>query len=137
MILYCDTSSLVKLYVDESGTEGVRALVAGAAVVATSAIAYVEMRATFARFVREDRAKRLDVAGKVREFEADWARTTVIRADDELLRTAGSLAERHRLRALDAIHLASFVQVLERAGEEDVTFSTFDDRLARAARRIG
>jgi uncharacterized protein len=137
VILYCDTSSLVKLYVDESGTETVRALVAGAAVVATSAVAYVEMRATFARFVREARAKRVDVAAKAREFEADWVTTTVIRADDELLRTAGSLAERHRLRALDAIHLASFVQVLERAGEEDVTFSTFDDRLARAARRIG
>jgi predicted nucleic acid-binding protein len=40
MTLYLDTSSLVKLYVDEVGSDEVRDLVAEAAVVATSIVAY-------------------------------------------------------------------------------------------------
>ena len=53
-------------------------------------------------------------------------------------RRAGHLADRFNLRGFDAIHLASFELVLERAGDEDeVIFSTADDRLARAARRLG
>lgn len=39
MILYLDTSSLVKIYVAEAGSDDVRALVAQATVVATSGIA--------------------------------------------------------------------------------------------------
>ena len=49
VILYLDTSSLVKIYVAEQGSKDVQALVAQATVVATSRVAYPEMRAAFAR----------------------------------------------------------------------------------------
>ena len=42
MTLYLDTSSLVKLYVAEPGSDAVRKLVDDATVVATSSIAYTE-----------------------------------------------------------------------------------------------
>ena len=45
MTLYLDTSSAIKLYVLEAGSDVVRALVGDAAVVATSAITYAETRA--------------------------------------------------------------------------------------------
>lgn len=45
MILYLDTSALVKLYVRERGSVSVRALVEQADVVASSVIAYAEARA--------------------------------------------------------------------------------------------
>lgn len=48
MTLYLDTSSLVKLYVAESGSDTVRALVDAATVVATSSVAYTEARAALA-----------------------------------------------------------------------------------------
>ena len=48
MTLYLDTSSLVKLYVSETGSDAIRQLVAGATVVATSVVAYVETRAALA-----------------------------------------------------------------------------------------
>ena len=51
MILYLDTSALVKLYVREHGSAAVRALVERADVVATSVVAYAEARAAFARLV--------------------------------------------------------------------------------------
>ena len=45
MTLYVDTSSLVKLYVTEVGSEVVRQLTENASVVATSVVAYAETRA--------------------------------------------------------------------------------------------
>src|SRR5712675_884834 len=53
LTLYLDTSSLVKLYVTEAGSDVVRQLVGDASVVATSVVAYTETRASLARLHRE------------------------------------------------------------------------------------
>lgn len=53
MTLYLDTSSLVKLYVTEAGSAEVHQLVGDANVVATSVVAYADMRAALARLRRE------------------------------------------------------------------------------------
>ena len=45
MILYLNTSALLKLYVEETGSQAVMALLERAQVVSTSRVAYVEMRA--------------------------------------------------------------------------------------------
>jgi len=50
-----------------------------------------------------------------------------------LCRSAGELAERHHLKSLDAIHLASFVELTSTTWPDDVEFSSFDTRLNRAA----
>jgi uncharacterized protein len=133
MTLYLDTSSLVKLYVDEDGSGAVRELLDAAAVVATSAVAYAETRATLARLRREKRLTAAAHTSAKRDLDADWPSYLSIDATDALARAAGDLAERHRLRGFDGLHLASFQQVLERAPEGDVQFSSFDDRLNRAA----
>ena len=49
MILYLDTSAIVKLYADETGSDQVWAAVAEAKLCATHLIAYAETRAAFAR----------------------------------------------------------------------------------------
>lgn len=56
MILYLDTSSLVKLYVAELGSAQVRQMVVRAGVVATSVVAFPEARSAFARLAREGRS---------------------------------------------------------------------------------
>ena len=50
-----------------------------------------------------------------------------------ICRIAGDLAERYRLRVYDAVHLASYVEIARRAGVGEVQFSSFDERLNRAA----
>lgn len=55
---------------------------------------------------------------------------------DELAERARDLSEKHDLRGFDAVHLATFVQVLERS-EDDVEFSSFDTRMVAAARGLG
>jgi predicted nucleic acid-binding protein len=136
VILYCDTSSLVKLYVAESGSDDVRALVNSAAVVATSVIAYAETRAALARLRREKQLPPAAFARARRQFDADWASIASVSLNEGQTRRAGDLADRYGLRALDGIHLAAFVSLLERAGDDDVYFSAFDDRLVKAARKL-
>jgi len=137
VILYVDTSSLVKLYVQEAGSENVQELVEQASLVVTSQVAYPEARAAFARRRRERvlRPKAFDAVK--RALEADWPRYVAIAASGTLCREAGDLAERYRLRGFDSIHLASFAEILRgNQGRTNVHFSSFDDRLNRAARRL-
>ena len=54
LILYLDTSALVKLYAEEEGTETVELAVDEAEAVATSVVAYAEARAALARKLRDD-----------------------------------------------------------------------------------
>jgi predicted nucleic acid-binding protein len=53
LILYLDTSALVKLYAVEEGREAVEHAVEEAELIVTSAVAYAEARATLARKHRE------------------------------------------------------------------------------------
>jgi predicted nucleic acid-binding protein len=131
--LYLDTSSLVKLYVAEPGSDVVRRLVTQATIVATSRIAYPETRAALARRRRERALTAAAFTRARRAFEDDWPRYLAVEVSASICRIAGDLAERYRLRAYDAVHLASYVEIARRAGVGEVQFSSFDERLNRAA----
>ena len=136
MTAYLDTSSLVKLYVAEVGTDAVRRLVDDATVVATSQIAYPETRAALARRRREGALSTGAFATAKRTLEADWGKYFVVEATASLCREAGELAERLRLRGYDSVHLASFAEVVRSAGSRETLFSSYDDALNRASRTI-
>ena len=131
--LYLDTSSLVKLYIEETGSDEVRQDLGDAAAGATSAIAYAEARAAFARLRRHGTITAAVFRSVKRDFDADWSRYLVVEPTLELCRTAGDLAERYRLRGFDSIHLATFLHVAREARPSEARFSSFDGRLNRAA----
>ena len=133
MTLYLDTSSLVKLYVDEPGSDDVRRLVDAATIVATASIAYTETRAALARRRRERALRPSTFAAAKKTFEIDWAQYLTIEATSSLCRQAGEFAEQYRLRAFDSVHLAGFAEVAREAGVRETRFSTFDQRLNSAA----
>jgi uncharacterized protein len=134
LILYLDTSALVKLYVDEPGRAAVVRELQGAAAVATVRVAYAEARAAFARKRRESGLDPRSLRHAVEHLDEDWAAYNVVDVTEPLIRRAGILAERHRLRGYDALHLAAAIE-LERAGGH-VSFCCFDERLRHAARRV-
>jgi predicted nucleic acid-binding protein len=134
--LYLDTSSLVKLYVTEAGSDIVRHLVSEANVVATSVVAYAETRAALARLRREGMLTASRLASARREFHGQWPTLLTLDATDSLCRTAGEYAEKYGLRGFDSIHLASFAEVARRAGAQNTRFSSFDNRLNIAARTL-
>jgi len=132
--LYLDTSSLVKLYVAEPGGDVVGRLVKQATVVATSGIAYPETRAALARRRRERALTAAAFTRATRAFEDDWPRYLAVEVSASICREAGDLAERYRLRGYDAVHLASYLEVARGAGVAETQFSSFDERLNRAAK---
>jgi predicted nucleic acid-binding protein len=135
--LYLDTSSLVKLYVAEAGSDAVRTLVDAATIVATSSIAYTEARAALARRRRERALRPAAFTAAKNTFEAEWPMYFTIEVTPGLCREAGEFAERYRLRAYDSVHLAAFAEVARQAGVRACRFSSFDDALNRAARSLG
>jgi predicted nucleic acid-binding protein len=134
--LYIDTSSLVKLYVAEPGSDAVRKLVDQATVVATSSVAYTETRAALVRRRRERALRPAEFAAAKKTFEADWPKYFTVEVTSVLCRQAGEFAERYRLRAYDSVHLAAFAEVAHEAGARETRFSSFDNALNRAARSL-
>src|SRR3954471_4832743 len=98
MTLYLDTSSLVKLYVEEPGSDEVRQDLSEADSGATSAVSYAEARAAFARHYRNGRFTQATFRTVKREFDADWLRLAIVEPTIALCRAAGELAEQHGLR---------------------------------------
>ena len=137
MTLYLDTSSLIKLYVEESDSDRVQRLVQAADVVVTSTLSYPEARATLARRRRERLSTATEAASARRQLDADWARFVVVGCGHEVARAAGDLAEAHGLRGADAVHLAAFADLLAHSPDDDIRFSSADARLNRAARALG
>ena len=135
MIVYFDTSALIKLYVEEEGSSAVRDLMASLDLAASSNVLPVELRGSLARM---SRSARLDATSYDRaraDFEEDWPAMTVVPATGVVLAHAAELAERHFLKALDAIHLASALTLS--GHEDDLVLSTWDRPLLDAASAEG
>jgi predicted nucleic acid-binding protein len=136
VILYLDTSALVKLYVPESDSALMKQLVDTAELSSTSRITCAEARAAFARKRREQAVPLRDYRTMVQDFDNDWETFFIVDVSDALIKRAGQLAETFALRGYDAVHLASAVIVGEQ-GNQAVRFACFDEKLSRAARRQG
>ncbi len=130
MILYLDTSSLVKLYIDEEHSDLVHAWANRAEVLSTSRVGYPEAVAAVARRWREGDLDD-EAFHAIRQALADqWPAFSSVDLNEQ---AAADLAARHFLRGFDAIHLAAALEVVAGAGAAPVFFSSFDLRLNRAA----
>ena len=136
MIVYLDTSSLIKLYVDEIDSEKIKGIANKAAVISTSKIAYAEARSAFARKQREDGFSISVLRKVVEDLNKDWESYFLIEVTDGLIRFAGDMAEKYLLRGFDSIHLASAVNLKNKINA-DIYFSSHDTRLNQAAEREG
>ena len=136
MILYLDSSALVKLYAPETDSATIQQLVDAAEMPSTSRIAYAETRAAFARKRREQAVTLRDYRTIVQDIDNDWETYFIVDVSETLIKRAGQLAETFALRGYDAVHLASAVIVGEQ-GSQAVMFACFDEKLSRAARRQG
>ena len=118
MILYLDTSALVKLYADEPGRREVESSVQGARVVAVSEIGYVEARSALARKEREGAFSTEEHDAAVEQLRQDFREVYLPRpVTGDVVARAGELAHKHALRAYDAVHLATALVLREEAQE--------------------
>lgn len=131
MILYLDTSSLLKLFVDEPGTDEVVARVESADIVATSVIAYAEAHGALGRRHREGAITKAELHDLLARFSEAWLRVLSIVLSAPVYTRAGPLAVQYALRGMDTIHLSSYVELLSQGGT--VEFLSHDARLMEAA----
>jgi hypothetical protein len=99
----------------------------------SASIGYVEARAALGRAAREGRLRDLALDDARAGLDTIWEASNVVALDSDLIRHAGNVAEHARLRAGDAIHLASAMLL----DEPDLVFATWDAELHRAAREAG
>ena len=99
--------------------------------VATSKVAYPEARAALARGLREDLLAKKDYRLVVAALQHDWTRYLALEVSDSLVWLAGELAEKHRLRGFDAIHLAAAL-TLKTQVKSRVVVACWDVRLWEA-----
>ncbi len=132
MIVYLDTSSLVKLYIEEEGSGEVALLVNRSEITATSLVAYAEAKAAFARRFREAAFTENEYNRLKLFLGEEWPRYLVLNLTERMVHLAGDLAEKHALRGFDAIHLASAL-MLRSELSSPVVFSCFDNHLLKAA----
>jgi predicted nucleic acid-binding protein len=120
----------------EPGSAETRRALGEAERVATSLIAYAEMRAALARKYRSREINATAFARIKADFENDWNGFFVMPIDTYAVRSAGELAEEFGLRGYDAVHLAA-AHRLSRETDSPVRFMCFDAALKRAASNLG
>ena len=131
MITYVDTSTLVKLLIDEVGTTEAGLIWDEPDALVSARVGHVEARAALAAARRQGRITNDVFTNSIRGLEVLWSQLSVIEIDEDLMRLAGDLANEHGLRAYDAVHLAAAHLV-----GADV-FSSADRRLCAAASSDG
>jgi len=130
MILYLDTSSLVKLYVTEAWSGLVRSWAEEAEILATCRVAYPEMISALNRRFRTGDLTKSDYGLVVKTFTGEWRHFVVMDFDEKV---AGRLAESYGLRGFDAVHLSAAMRLIAAEKAPAVAFSSFDDKLNQAA----
>ena len=137
--LYVDTSALVKRYVDETGSAWLRATIdpALSPLVVISHLTLVEMRSAFQRRLREGVLTSAELSQLHDAFHSDCRdEYQIFPVNQAVIELAGELIERHPLRTLDAVQLATALiarQFLVTRGFPEVVFIAADDRLLQAA----
>lgn len=134
MILYLDTSSLVKLYVEEAHSESVRQWVTESELVATCRVAYPETLSALTRRCRNGDLSRRDFDLLVQCFTDEWGSYAALDFDEL---EAGRLLTVHGLRGFDAVHLAAAKALRNPDYPVSPTFSSFDALLNMAAAAEG
>lgn len=132
MILYVDSSALVKRYVAEHGSDDVAAVLGDAVLVGTSIVTRAEVAAAFAKARRVGAIDEPTAVAVMEAFRADWPNLVRIAATEHVVGVAETLAWQHGLRGYDAMQLASAVSWRSVIGQT-ITVSTFDKQLWDAA----
>jgi predicted nucleic acid-binding protein len=132
-LVYFDSSALVKLVLDEVGSDVVAALWNACDAALSSRLAHPEVCAALAAAERNHDLTKSEASAAASDWERFWASMRPVELSREVERAAGSLAATHQLRGADAVHLASAL-ALDSAG---VTVAVWDKRLHAGAVAVG
>ena len=136
-MIFCDTSTIAKLYMSEPESRAVRDRLEGEDEVCVSALARPELMGVFHRRLREGRWTRADFLAVVRQFSTDdisgfW---TWLPLDASVIeaaaRTYATLPDNVFLRSADCLHLVTALH------HRFVEIYTHDRHQVSAAQALG
>lgn len=128
-IVYFDASALVKLIVDEAGSEVAAAIWDGCDAAFASRLAHPEVCAALAAAGRRGDLSPEDVAECEHRWQQFWASIRPVELNAQIEQTACRIARHHRLRGADAVHLASALAL----DSVDLVVAVWDRRLHAGA----
>lgn len=132
MMIYADSSALVKRYVSEAGSARLVEALSSSDVVATSKLAFPELLSAFTRKRRSRELSERSFRAAVRRFEEDWKDLLIVDLHDDLLPLIKSLVAKYALKGADSVHLSSALW-LSQSSRMSVVFSASDAQLLKAA----
>lgn len=128
-LVYFDSSTLVKLVVDEEGSELAAALWDGCDAAVASRLAYPEVHAALAAAARSHQLSVTAYVAASRAWDTFWSAVHPVELTASVEQAAGRLARAHALRGADAVHLASALALLP----ADLVLAAWDRRLRAGA----
>jgi predicted nucleic acid-binding protein len=131
--VYFDSSALVKLVVEEAGSDLAAELRDGCDAALASRLAYSEVRAALAAACRNHDLSDDDLDTAEQAWDQYWAAVRPVELTAAVERHAGQLARSHALRGGDVVHLASALGI----GDPDLIIAVWDRRLHAGAATAG
>jgi predicted nucleic acid-binding protein len=132
-LVYFDSSALVKLLVQEEGSDLAAELWDGCDAALASRLAYPEVCAALAAAGRNHDLSQDDLDVAEPAWERYWASVRPVELTAAVERQAGHLARTHALRGADALHLASALAL----ADPDLVIAVWDRRLHAGAATAG
>lgn len=138
IIYYLDTSAILKLYLlSESGAEFMRRLIEGTThdeAFYISSFGLLEVKAAIVRRISDIGV----IERALSQFSQDMANLLkIVRLNEYILYQALSETENHRLRAGDAIHLATALSIATTVDSSQVFMVCSDAELLEASQAAG
>ncbi|MBV9379111.1 MAG: type II toxin-antitoxin system VapC family toxin [Streptosporangiaceae bacterium] len=134
MAIVCfDSSALVKLVVEEAGSDLAAELWDGSDAAVASRLAYPEVRAALAASARNHDLDKDGLRAAETAWEEYWAAIRPVELTAAVEQHAGRLAGRHALRGADAVHLASALAI----ADPELVVAVWDRRLHAGATAAG
>jgi predicted nucleic acid-binding protein len=135
VILFCDTSALMKLLVDEAQSDQMRQISSTVDAIGVCRISWAETMSALAHFQLENPIGDDYLEQARQQLIQSWESFTIVEITQPLVETAGRFADAFALRVYDSIQLAAAHQ-LHAIAEETVLFACYDRRLNLAAQLL-
>ena len=136
MICYCDSSALVKLYIEEKHSELMEQKIIESDIVSCSVITFVECIAAFARLEREQIISSNERDNHIKDFIEEWNTLNTIELTTTILKRSAKFPVLYGLKGADSLQLATAEDFFLRVNKS-VLFISFDSKLRDAAKDLG
>ncbi len=128
MILYVDSSALMRRYLNRPGREEMGSRLSESELVATATLPQVEVAASLTRLAKGGVITLRDAAHAIHRLEQDRDAMWLIPINSVVVGRAYHLGQQYGLKGYDAVHLAAATTVRAVVGQS-VELATFDAQL--------